>query len=136
MPDQIRVQGLAEFSRGLRKISADAPKGLRIALNASADSLIRKTLPLIPRRTGAASKSLRAQSTRTSVRIAVGGNRARYYPWLDFGGRTGRHRSVRRPFLKEGRYLYPTLGRMGGEIAEELDQALRDVARNAGLEVD
>lgn len=136
MPEQIKIEGLAQFSRGLRKLSADAPKGLRVALNAGADTLIRKTLPTIPRRTGAAAKSLRAQSTRTSVRVAVGGPRAPYYPWLDFGGRTGRHRSVERPFYKAGRYLYPTLERVSGAIAEELDQALRDVARNAGLEVD
>jgi len=133
---KISVEGLAEFNRGLRKLDADAPKALRIALNGAADLLVNKTVPQIPRRTGAAAKSLKAKSTRTSARVSVGGRRAPYYPWLDFGGSTGRNRSVERPFYSEGRYLYPTLRRVRPEVARALEQGLVDVARGAGLDVD
>jgi hypothetical protein len=133
---KISIDGLAEFNRGLRKLDSEAPKGLRIALNGAADLLVQKTVPLIPRRSGAAAASLKAKSTRTSARVSVGGRNAPYYPWLDFGGRTGPKRSVERPFYTEGRYLYPTLRR----IRPEIEQALRDgivaVARDAGLDVD
>lgn len=134
--EPIKVKGLAEFSRALRRVSTDAPKGLRIGLNSAADLLVAKTVPLIPRRTGAAAKSLTARSTRTSARVAVGGRRAPWYPWLDFGGRTGPRKSVERPFLKEGRYLYPTLAKNRGLIMGKLEGALLDVARGAGLDVD
>jgi hypothetical protein len=133
---KIGVTGLAEFNRGLRQLDSDAPKALRIALNEAADLLIARTRPLIPRRTGAAAGSLKAKSTRTSARVAVGGRRAPYYPWLDFGGRTGPKRSVERPFYTEGRYLYPTLKRVRPEIEAKLGQALVAVARDAGLDVD
>lgn len=136
MQAKISVEGLAEFNRGLRQLDADAPKALRIALNEAAELLISKTTPLIPRRTGAAAKSLKARSTRTSARVGVGGRRAPYYPWLDFGGRTGPNRSVVRPFYSEGRYLYPTLGRIRQQIEAKLGQALTAVARDAGLDVD
>ncbi len=136
MESQIKVEGLAEFSRGLRKLDKEAPKGLRVALNGVADFLVQKTQPLIPRRTGAAARSLVARSTRTSARIAVGGRKAPYYPWLDFGGRTGRNRSVERPFYSEGRYLYPTLGKNRDEISDRLRVAIVAVAENAGLDVD
>jgi hypothetical protein len=133
---KVSIEGLAEFNRGLRKLDKDAPKGLRLALNAAAELLVAKTLPLIPRRSGAAASTLKAKSTRTSARVAMGGRRAPYMPWLDFGGRTGRNRSVERPFYKEGRYLYPTLRRVRPEIEEVLLKGLTDVARDAGLDVD
>lgn len=136
MDAKIAVTGLAEFNRGLRRIDADAPKELRKSLNTSADLLVRRTRPLIPKLTGRAAGSLKAASTRTSARVRVGGSKARYYPWLDFGGRTGIRRSVERPFYKEGRYLYPTLRRVRPEIEASLLGALTDVARGAGLEVD
>lgn len=136
MDVKVGIEGLAEFNRGLRKLDKDAPKGLRLALNDAADLLIKRTRPEIPRRTGRAANSLVAKSTRTSARVAVGGRRAPYYPWLDFGGRTGPRRSVVRPFYSEGRYLYPTLRRVRPEIEAKLGQALVAVARDAGLDVD
>jgi len=135
MPDAVRVKGLAEFSRSLRKVDADAPKGLRLAANECADFLIGKTRPLIPRKTGKAAASLTARSTRTAVRISMGGKRAPHMPWLDFGGRVGRNRSVRRPFIKEGRYLYPTYHANKAQFEKILQDALVGVARGAGLEV-
>lgn len=136
MEPKVSIKGLAEFSRGLKKLDSEAPKQLRIGLNAAADLLIDKTRPQIPVKTGAARASLKARSTRTSARIAVGGKKASYYPWLDFGGKTGRKGSVVRPFYKAGRYLYPTLGKVRPLILAELDQQIRTVARNAGLAVD
>jgi hypothetical protein len=132
----VTVDGLKQFNRALRKLDADLPKGLRLALNGCSDFLIAKTVPQIPKRSGAAARSLKARSTRTSVRIGVGGRAAPYYPWLDFGGKTGRHKSVVRPFFTEGRYLYPTLRRNRSEFAKILEGALVDVARGAGLDVD
>jgi hypothetical protein len=131
----LQVAGLKEFGRALGKLDSSLPKGLRVAMNGCADFLIGKTVPLIPRRTGAAASSLRARSTRGAVRIAVGGRAAPYYPWLDFGGRTGINRSVNRPFYKEGRYLYPTLRQHQSDFAEIMERALLGVAETAGLDV-
>lgn len=132
---KIGIEGLAEFNRGLKQLDAEAPKRLRLALNDAADLLITRARPLIPRRTGAAAASLKAKSTRTSARVSTGGRTAPYYPWLDFGGRTGRRRSVVRDFHPEGRYLYPTLARVRPDIEERLRAAIVDVAQSAGLDV-
>lgn len=137
MAEQLRVsvEGLSQFGRSLRKLDADLPKGLRIALNGTADALIGWTRPKIPSRTGAARASLKAKSTRTAVRIGVGGRRAPYYPWLDFGGATGIRRSVQRRFYSEGRYLYPTLAEHRPDFTRILESALTGVAERAGLDV-
>lgn len=133
--EPIKVEGLAEVNRALRKVSADAPKGLRVANNSAADLLVSKTIPKIPRRSGRAAKSLKAQSTRTSARVAMGGSRAPYVPWLDFGGSTGIRGSVHRDFLTDGRYLFPTLGENRTEIGSKLQRALVEVVVGAGLDV-
>lgn len=136
MSDAIRITGLAEFSRNLKKLDADLPKALRVALNEAADVVVDYARPRIPKRSGRAQRSLKARSTRTEVRVSAGGNRAPYYPWLDFGGRVGRNRSVQRPFLKEGRYIYAGYFAKRKEFTEVLEAALLKTAEAAGVAVD
>lgn len=137
MDAKVGVQGLAEFNRGLRQLDKDAPKALRLAFNDSASLLIDRVKPKIPSVTGKARNSLKAKSTRTSARVSVGGTNARYYPWLDFGGE-GRIKGhpAKRDFIKQGRYVYPTLVDIRPDILDDLNERLRDVARDAGLAVD
>lgn len=132
----IEVEGLADLQRSLRAVGKEAAKGLRLALNEAADLLINKVGPKIPSRTGAARRSLKARSSQKAVRIAVGGRRAPYYPWLDFGGSVGRGDATKRPYIADGRYLYPGLRENRAEIQAVIDRRIREVAEAAGLEVD
>ena len=134
--DKVSVDGLKEFRKGLKQLDSSLPKGLRVALNESSAFLIDKTRRVIPHRSGKAAGSLTARSTQSAVRVGIGGKRAPYYPWLDYGGSVGRNNSVKRPFLKEGRYLYPTFRDHRAEFQKILEAALVGVARGAGLEVD
>lgn len=134
--DPIKIEGLAEFNRNLRKIDADLPKVLRLAHNESGQLIVDYAKPKVPRRSGRAAGSLKTKSTRTETRVQGGSKRVPYYPWLDFGGRVGPQKSVLRPFIKEGRYIYPTLSANFGEFIELLAEKLVDVARQAGVEVD
>lgn len=136
MPDKIAVKGLKEFQRGLKKLDSDLPKALRIALNGASDLIISKATPLIPRRSGAAVNSLKARSTQKAVRIGVGGSKAPYYPFLDFGGSVGKHGSAHRPFYKKGRYLYPTLEKNRPEVIDIMQGAIVALAKDSGLDVD
>jgi hypothetical protein len=79
---------------------------------------------------------MKVRSSQTAVRVAVGGTKAPYYPWLDFGGKVGRNDSTVRRFYSDGRYLYPSLREVRGELEGVLLRSLTDVARRAGLDVD
>lgn len=138
MAEAIKITGLNEFVRNLKKLDADLPKMVRVAFNSAADVVVQAARPDIPSRTGAAAGSVRAQSTQTAARITGGGRRAPYYPWLDFGGKVGRHKSVKRPFYKDGRYIYAAYfaKREAGEFEQVMTEALLDVVRGAGFEVD
>jgi nucleotide-binding universal stress UspA family protein len=131
----IRVVGLNDFRKGLRGMDRGLPKAVRLALNDVANVLIDATRPKIPRRTGAAAASLKAASTQSAAKISVGGTKAPYYPWLDFGGRTGPNKSVARRFYKEGRYIYPTLAEQSGAIQDATLKAMAQLAATNGIEV-
>jgi hypothetical protein len=131
----MEVKGLRELGKSLKRLDADLPKALRIALNDAADIVVDEARPRVPSASGRARKSVKARSTRTASRVVGGSARAPYYPWLDFGGRVGRNRSVHRPFIADGRYIYAAYFRNRGKYAEKLEEALVDVARRAGVEV-
>jgi hypothetical protein len=135
MAEAIKIEGLKEFRAGLKRMDKDLPKGIRIALNSVVDIVVDDARPRIPRRSGKAANSLRSQSTQTLARIKAGGSRAPYFPWLDFGGKTGPGKRIERPFYKKGRYVWLSFADKRTEVTHALDDALAGVARGAGLEV-
>lgn len=135
MPDAIRIDGLAQFNRNLRKLDGDLPKLLRVSLNDATGVIIGYAKPRIPKRSGRAAGTLRARSTRTKARVSAGGRRAPYYPWLDFGGKGPNNRPAKRPFYVDGRYLYQALIIKRDEFHAALTRSLVGVAEQAGIEV-
>ncbi len=134
----VKIEGLKQFNKDLKTLDKDLPKMTRLALNEASSVIVDSARPKIPTRSGKARRSVKAQSTRTLARVSGGGGRAKYYPWLDFGGRVGKNKSVRRPFLKEGRYIYAAYHRKkrSGEFDRILEDALVKVVSSAGFEVD
>ncbi len=131
----IAITGLDELRSELRKVDAALPKMIRVALNKSSELVISYAKPRVPQKSGRARASLKVRSNQTSARIAAGGQRAPYYPWLDFGGHVGQHGATSRPFYTEGRYIYPGLRANRDEITQTMATALDEVLRSAGLEV-
>lgn len=137
MAEPIRVEGMAEWNRALRRLDPEAAKALRIAHNKAAQIVVntaKPRVPLGPGRGGHAKDSIRVASTRTATRVKAGSNRMPYYPWLDFGGAVGRGNSVRRPFIKEGRYIYAAYNDNKPEIERVLKAELEAVINAAGLD--
>lgn len=136
MADAIAVDGLNQFVRNLKALDREVPKALRLAFNTAADVVVQDARAGVPSRSGKARGSVKARSTQTASRVVGGGNRAPYYPWLDFGGRVGKGKSVHRPFLKYGRYIYSSWYDNQPRYVKLLEDALLDAARSAGIEVD
>lgn len=133
MAQMIEIVGLREFNRSLRQLDKNLPKGLRLAGNAAANIVVDEAKPRVPRRSGKAAGSVKAASTRTAARVSGGGPKVPYYPWLDFGGRVGRRHQTKRPFIKEGRYIWAAFADRKPEVQQTLHQELAALARSAGL---
>lgn len=136
MAEKIKVSGLREFQRALKQMDADLPKQLRTALNEASGIVIDYASGHMPSRSGRAKASLKARSTQREARVGLGGRKAPYAPWLDFGGEGRRKgRPSARPFIKSGRYVYKGLEVKRDEVTDIMSSALTELARGAGLVV-
>ena len=131
----IDVSGIRAFGKQLRQMDAGLGKQVRIMLNGSAELVVTKARPKIQTRTGRAAASLKVSSSQREARVAAGGRKAPYYPWLDFGGNVGPNDSVSRPFYTEGRYIYPTVRENSDEIQKTMAAGISELAQSAGLVV-
>jgi hypothetical protein len=138
MVGKIQVTGLKEFQKQLRDMDAGLPKLIRVALNQAAEELLAYERPRFPSHSGRAKGSLKASSSQRAARIALGGSRAPYAPWLIYGGE-GRvkGRPVARPFVRAGRDFgpYAALDARRTQITEIMQTALADLAKTSGFEV-
>ncbi|HEX7277779.1 MAG TPA: hypothetical protein VF244_10435 [Acidimicrobiales bacterium] len=133
---RVEIDGLKDFQKALRAMDGESQKQLRVVFNRAADIVVDTAQPWVPRRTGAAAKTVRKASDQRSAAVKFGGPKAPYYPWLDFGGKVGRGDSIVRPFKKEGRYVYVALRKKYPEIRKALSDGLRELAESVGLGVD
>lgn len=139
--DPIRVEGLREFTKACKAADETTGPMIKGVLNDGINIVLNHARPRVPARTGVARGSMKAKSTAREARIVAGGNKAPYYPWLDYGGRVGRGRtgpntgSVNRPFYGGGRYLYPAYSATRDEVAAVMQDGLVDLGKSIGLEV-
>jgi hypothetical protein len=137
MPEKITVTGLREFQRALKDMDTGLPKMIRVVLNDATGVVINWARPRIPSRTGRARASLKARSSQREARVALGGNRAPWVPWLDFGGEGRRKgRPPARPFIRDGRFLYQGLKVKRAQVTDMMAAGLTELAKSSGLDVD
>lgn len=163
MAIKLQMPGLRELSDALKRVAPDAKREFQKDLKAIGQLVQNDTRADMPRRKGKAKKSVKVRVVSRrgfeGVEISEGGAVAPYAPWLDFGGTVGRGRkstarvhigggkvrvqrvgsmgtgSVVRPFIKDGRYLYPAYYRRYDDMVAATVEAVRKAATAAGLEV-
>lgn len=131
---KVEVTGIADLQKALRQIDKDLPKELAAGLAGAAEIVADEARPMVPRRSGAAAGSIKVKKQQRGAALAVGGTAAPYFPWLDFGGAVGRNKSVRRPFIKTGRYIYPALKKKDKQVRARVDEVLEQMAKKAGFD--
>lgn len=136
MPGDVRVitKGVKDVQRALRQIGDGSEKELKVEFTKIAETVAGDIRPKVPHRTGKAARSVKARGSQRGGAIAFGGSAAPHYPWLDFGGSVGRNRSIKRPFIQEGRYVYPTIREHREDLIERTDAVIARLARKAGFE--
>lgn len=142
----VQVRGIKEVQRALKAIDRDLPKQMRVEFLEVARKVVGTAQGSVPSRTGKARSSVRPRASQTGAGIAFGGNAAPYFPWLDFGGSTGKgHRpgvkdsgSVKRDWQGnpggEGRYVYPAIRAHEDDIIEAAGDVPVNLAKRNGLE--
>lgn len=128
----VRVEGLREFRRDLRRMDKALPVALRGELLKIGHKVAERAQSKMPVVTGRARGSVRAGVSGTNAYVAIGKKSVPYAAWLDFGGTlrpTGHRRNtIRRQPLRMGRYLYPAVEEMRPEVEVAAREAFASVA--------
>lgn len=125
----IRIEGLRELNKALREVDEALPKEMRSNLKAVADRVASKAAGRVPRRSGKLASSIRGLASQKSASIAEGTARVPYAGSFEFGGWP-----KGRPYLKEGRVLFPTAQESEDEVVEAVTEAIEGLIRKAGLD--
>lgn len=134
----VRIRGLKEVRAALRRFGGNVPEETRTAAQRAAELVIahaKPRVPVGPARAGHARDTMRLVDAGGRWCVTAGDAAHSYYPWLDFGGRVGIRNSVKRTYIKSGRYIYPAYKAVSPAIEEEMADAVRRAARSAGLRV-
>lgn len=131
--EPIKVKGMVELQRALKDLDGESQKEIRVVLNRVAETVAQGAARRVPVRTGRARASLRAKSSQRETKVSGYGRKAPYGPWLDFGGKVGRDKSLRRPFVHGGRYLYPTLAAQRPNLVKAITEGLEELMQRKGL---
>lgn len=139
---KVKVTGIPALQKALRELDKDLPKELAAGLAEAAEIVAKDVRRLVPERTGAASGSVKVKKQQRAAALAVGGSKAPYYGFLDFGNivgsgaGVGRGDSQPRRFIQSGRYVYPSLARNRDEVVAKVDEVIERMAKKAGFETD
>jgi phage gpG-like protein len=135
--DTVRVEGLVEFQKALRRADSDLPKRLRLANKAAAEVVAeearRRVQSEAKNPTGKLAGSVAIRAEQRAASVKMGGARTPYAGFFDFGGRVGRNKSVERPFIKNGRVVYPAVAAKNEEVADRFGREIDALLRDAGL---
>lgn len=130
---RVEVDGLRALRAALRDVDKSFSRELGQAGKRAAELVAESARAKVPVRSGAARGSVRATAGRGGS-VSGGGARAPYFPWLDWGGRVGRGKSVYRPVVQGGRYLYPALGERRDDVIDTFVALVDELTRKAGLQ--
>jgi hypothetical protein len=139
---KVEVRGIKELVKALQQVDEQTKSRVKEGMKAIAEDVASAARAKVPFLSGRAKASIKPRGTARGAGIAFGGNAAPYYPWLDFGGSTGRgHRpkaagsgAIKRPFLEEGRYVYPTIKEKRDDIESQVDDLLEKVIKDADFD--
>lgn len=123
----VRVEGLREFRRDLKRVSPAVDKGLGVEIKKAAENVAREARANAPRRTGAYADSIRVYATRGGASV---GSRLPQAGLLHWGG-TIRPRGVPITFARRA-VVYEAAERQANRIAERVGDAVDVAARRNG----
>lgn len=133
---RVVVTGLRELNKALKAADQEAADAMKAAMKLIAEGVAGDVRGRVPRLTGKAAASYKPRGGVKGAAIAFGGSKAPYAPWLDFGGAVGRRKSVRRPVVSGGRYLYPAIADNMSDVQEKVAKAISDITGQYGFRVE
>ena len=119
----INAVQLEELRAALRDVGDDIGDLALSLLEEIASGVVADARSHVPQRTGRARATYRLRGTA----IVFGDDSAPYVPWLEFGGKVGRHNSNLRAYNPQGRYVYPSIARNMADVERRVDDLISQI---------
>lgn len=128
--EPVRITGVTELQSALKALGNGAQTELRTVFKEGASEIVAGAVRLAPWSSFA--KGVKARPEQRGASIVLGG---RYVqgPWLDFGGSVGIGGSVKRPFIKGGRFLFKAVEAGRSDLIEAIAKGITELAQRHGL---
>jgi hypothetical protein len=133
----VRVEGIPELRRALRRAEDGLQKELGKAHKRSADVVAAAARARTPVRSGALRASIKAGGSQRFGTVKGGSSKVKYFGFIDFGGTIAipsRMTVIQRTFISEGRILYPALASKRSEMERYYEREIEALIRRAGLD--
>lgn len=132
---RVTVTGLRDLNKALKAADTEAIDAMKSVMKQIAEGVAADVRSRVPHRSGRAAASYKPRGGVKGAAIAYGGPKAPYAAWLDYGGAVGKAKSVRRPVVKGGRYLYPAIADNMDDVQEKVAAAISDITSRYGFGV-
>lgn len=132
------IVGIKALMKDVDKLCKDERSALFAAMKragyAAVSPIVTRTRGELPHserrssrthRPGALAASARATGYRSGAAARMGSTKVPYAGWVEFGG--SRPDGSRRPFVQQGRYLFPSALNQAGHAAELYSKAINEV---------
>ena len=103
MPDRavhVEIRGVRELRTGMRRLAENIDEAADARFQTTADQVATLVRSRVPHLTGRLASSVVGEATGAGAQVAEGAG-VPYAGWIEFGGTRGR------PYVAEGRFLYP-----------------------------
>jgi hypothetical protein len=126
--DTIRIEGLRELSRALKAVQAGTQKEIAQVFKSAAEKVATTARSRINSRSGKLADSIRPYGTQRAAGVRMGKQSVPYAGPYEFGGYP-----AGRPFIKEGRAIYPTFQEQEPIVRKDIEKGLREIIFRNGL---
>jgi len=123
--DTIKIEGLRELQRTLKRLGdVDTVNAIKKLNRDAAQEAASKAQARVPVRSGKLRQSIRGSGQQAAGVVRAGTARVPYAGPVEFGGYPGD-----RPFVAEGRYIFPAIEEVRKELRTRYEKELARVLR-------
>jgi hypothetical protein len=120
----VRVVGFDELTSGSADLFRQIEKRADRELEQVARERASVVYSVVPRVTGRLAASITAEPFSGGSLVGIGDTGTPYAGWIEFGGTRGR------PYVPEGRYLYPIALEAGHTVEHDMTKSAKDEIRS------
>jgi hypothetical protein len=140
----VAIVGVKALSKDINKLTDDVRgplfKAIQAAGKAAADPVAAATRSALPTSdrpnvpgAGQLAASVRTSGTRTGAAVRMGTKRVPWAGWVEFGGTRHKPFQSSRPFVKDGRYMFPSARSLAERSEQLYSTAMSKVFATSGV---